>query len=117
MRFTPSISVRLEADAERVRRNHDQQIAEIQALPVLAMTVIKGVVLPPGVDVIIAHGLGREASVVSVSPPTGNLVISAAGVVRWLRGAEASSAIDDRQVICLHSTLYVETITINVMVF
>lgn len=81
MRFTPAITTRLVDDAaERVRRNHEQQITEIQSREILDARVIHGVVLGSGgPPVTVAHGLGRPPKVVSIS------------AIRWVDGTAISA--------------------------
>ena len=68
-RFRPPVPLRL-ADpvADRVRRNTDDQIRELQAVPLVRGRVIRDVELEDGVETAIAHGLGHRAAVL-VSPP------------------------------------------------
>jgi len=61
MRFTPALSARFEdQDQERWRRNVDERIAEIQALPMVGGVVLAGVELEDGVETFVAHKLGRK---------------------------------------------------------
>ena len=61
MKFTAPLSVALnDPNAEAVRKNVDQRIGEIQALPAAGLKVIRNVVLPDGVGVRVPHGLGRK---------------------------------------------------------
>jgi hypothetical protein len=117
-RLTPPISTRLsDEDAERVRRNHEQRISELQALPAAGMRVLKGIQLPPSTDVVISHGLGRAPQFVLVSPVIGAL--TGGGVlIREFRGVtNAGSPIDAAKSICLRADIATNTITVDVAVF
>jgi len=68
-RLIPSIPARLpEATAERVRRNHDERLREIQALPLVQGKLLKHILLTNNATTTIAHGMGRPVSCF-VSPP------------------------------------------------
>lgn len=83
MKFTPPIGAKLrDDDAERVRRNHEERVTQIQKVPILGGVEILDQELPDGVDVYISHGLKRRARCF-VSPP---------------RGGSASGSINDRTV-------------------
>lgn len=62
-------AIKLEGDAERVRREHADAIAELQKLPAASLTVLAGIELEDGVATPIAHGLGRKPLWVSPSAP------------------------------------------------
>lgn len=68
----PLDTSRLEGAAERVRRSHHEAIRELQGLTGIQRVVIRNVQLN-GTTVSqptnVAHGLGREPSMVKVSPP------------------------------------------------
>jgi len=50
----------LDGDAEVIRRNHHDAIAELQAAPFSVARIIRDVTLADGVATPIAHGLGRR---------------------------------------------------------
>jgi len=115
-----ALLVRTLADpaADAVSASHADAIAELQGLPAAGMRVISGVVLPPNTDVLVAHQLGRAPRFTWVSPPIGNAVITVAGIVRDLRGVTGSGVtFDARRVLCLRTSFFVETITVDVAVF
>ena len=56
-------------NAERVRREHELKILELQGRPASRMEVISGVQLADGVATPVAHKLGRAPKWVSPSPP------------------------------------------------
>jgi len=69
-RLTQALAVRLaDQDAERVRVNHELQIAELQALPVAGFSILPGVTLKNGVATQIAHKLGRTPAWCRSSDP------------------------------------------------
>lgn len=71
MRLRRPLDVRLsEATAERVRRERDEALNELQRTPAASGRIIEGVELPDAVDVRVPHGLGRPARVF-ISPPRG----------------------------------------------
>lgn len=83
MRFIPAVGAKLgDQEAERVRRNHEERIGQLQKVPIIGGTELLDQELPDGVDVYIAHGLGRRARCF-VSPP---------------RGGSTSGSINDRTV-------------------
>lgn len=95
--------------ADRVRRNHDRQIGELQALPATAIKVIPDIELPDSVEVAVPHGLGRPAvwhKESTVRNPAGN------GVIEEVRGGNY----DRSSVIVLKATSYSATITIDLLV-
>lgn len=113
MTFTPPITVRLaDADAEKIRRNHDQRISELQALPAAAMTVIRNVSLPTGAAVAVAHGLGRAPLWVSESIVRGS---TSAGAVSDLGSVDLNgNPIDRSKVVVLFALGFGVTITVDV---
>lgn len=66
--ITP-LSVKLEGDAERVRRSHHEAIVEQQGLVASATQVVNDVSLVDSAVTLVPHGLGRAPRVVLVSPP------------------------------------------------
>jgi hypothetical protein len=58
----------IEPGTDRVARNHEQRLRELQSIPIVGGKLVKGVELPDSVLVTISHGLGRVATVF-VSPP------------------------------------------------
>lgn len=112
MTFTRSITRRLDdINAEEVRRNHEQQLAEVQALPAAGLRVIQGVVLPNGANVTVAHKLGRQPIYVGVSVPRG-----AAGFGSVIEVTGLSTPIDRTQVVVLQAGNFALTVTVDVLV-
>lgn len=95
-------------EADRVRRNHAEAIAELQAAPAAGMRVIQDVELADGITTPIPHGLTRAPRWVQVS---------------CVRGASSTGRVDeiratgDRQrAVYLRATGYGATITVDVQV-
>lgn len=61
-RFQAPATVRLEGDAERVRRSHAGCILELQTVPIVGGKLVRDVRFEDGVAVPIAHSLGRRAT-------------------------------------------------------
>ena len=79
-RFEALLGLRLgDEDAERVRRNHQRAISEMQERPAVSGLVIEDVVLASGTVTSIEHKLGRKARV----------------FVSAIRGASTSGRIDE----------------------
>lgn len=58
----------IEPGTDRVARNHEQRLREIQSIPIVGGKLIKGVLLPDNAVTAVPHGFGRPVSVF-VSPP------------------------------------------------
>jgi hypothetical protein len=58
--------------AEQVRQSHQRAIEELQALPLVRGKLIRGIELPDGSEVTVAHGLGHRASLFPAIPLQGN---------------------------------------------
>ncbi len=72
MKLRPPVSVRLDdTNSEVARRNHEERINELQALPAMGLVVIADVSLASGVETPIAHKLGRRPLWHSCSSPRG----------------------------------------------
>jgi len=113
MRFTPPITVRLaDADAESVRRNHEQRIKELQQLPAAMITIVRNVSLPSGTAVAVSHGLGREPRWVSESTVRGS---TSAGSITDLGSIDLSgNPIDRSKVVVLYALGFGVTVTVDV---
>lgn len=110
LKLTPSIPAKLDdPDAERVRRNLDDRISELQALPFTRATVIQNVSLPDATDIPVAHSLGRKPLAVLVSPPRDN---TAAGRISETRATNYSRD----KVIVLQANGYGATILVDLVV-
>ncbi len=115
MALTPGLTIRLADDSsERARRNHEQRIGELQALPAAAMKVIKGVVLKDGVTTPVSHKLGRPAEWFNSTHPRSadSGVTLTAGVVQETRDA----AYDSSKFIVLTASGYGADITVDLVV-
>lgn len=103
------ITPRLDGDAERVRREHEQAIRALQDLPGTATRIINDVGLTDGVETPIAHGLGRVPRMVTPSPPRGP---SSTGRIEEVR----SSSHDRTKFVVLKASGWGATITVDVEV-
>lgn len=100
---------RLEDPAlEQMRIQHHEAIAELQGLPASAARVMEGVSLADGIVTPVAHGLGRPARWVGVSPPRGPVT---AGIIEEVRDGSH----DRRKVVALKATGWGATITVDVV--
>jgi hypothetical protein len=111
-RLIPPTAVRLDDDkAERVRRNHDERIRELQAVPVVRGNLIKGIELADATTTPISHGLGRRATVfVSPAQATSG---ATTGRIREIRSADY----DQRKFVVLQADGWGETVTVDLWVF
>src|SRR4051812_47181094 len=101
-------------DADQVRRSHADAIRELQVAPASSMRVLRDVQLPNGVEVPIAHKLGRAPAWVKESAPRG---AATTGLVRDMGSVTAAGVpIDRAQRIVLRADGYGATITVDVMV-
>lgn len=94
---------------ERVRRNLDDRISELQTLPLASARVISSISLPDATDVPIVHGLGRKPLCILVSPPRD---ASTTGLVTEVRGSSYSRD----QFVVLHASGFGATITVDLVV-
>jgi hypothetical protein len=101
--------------ADEVRRSHANAIRELQSLPCIDFKVIRGVVLPDGVPVAIAHKLGRPPIWVAPSIPRGGV---GAGVIFQYTDAHPSTGapVDQTQVVLIAAFAYGGTIKIDLAV-
>ena len=68
VRLTQPLGARLDdGAAEATRRNTDQRIGELQALPAAEMTIIRDLTVQAPGNVVVAHKLGRAPQFVTVS--------------------------------------------------
>ncbi len=108
--FIPDQPLKLaDETAERVRRAHAAQIAELQKTPAVGMVVLPGVSLADGVATPIAHKLGRKPTWVMPSVPRGT---TAAGYIVEVRDGTQ----DLGKVIVLKASGFGATITVDVAV-
>lgn len=85
MTLRAPIGIRLpDETSERVRRDHDTRIRELQATPAARGKWILDVELPDATDVLVAHGLGVKVAHLVSSPrspaATGRIVDRTAAV-------------------------------------
>lgn len=110
-RFQPPVSIQLaDASAERVRRNHEERIRELQGSQVVSGRLILDVVLADGVVTPISHGLGRRA-VVILSPPRGSGMTT--GRIQEIRTGDHAP----EQYVVLRADGFGMSITIDAWVF
>jgi hypothetical protein len=100
-------AIALEGDAERVRRNHAEAIAELQASPLWRVRIVE-VTLADGVETTVAHGLGRAPRMLWISPPRG---ATSTGRIDEIRGGTRRA-----DVVVLKATGWGATITVDVAV-
>ncbi len=107
-RFIQDSPIKLPDDtAERVRRIHASQIAELQKTPAAGLVVIADVQLADGVLTQVAHGLGQAPKWVGVS--------AVRGATSTGRIVESLSA-DPAKYVSLTATGHGATITVNLAV-
>lgn len=114
-RFTPSLTIKLDDDqAERVHRNIEQRLLEIQASPALSSMTLANVVLADNAETVVPHGLGRIPTVL-VSPPMG---AASGGVIRDFGSkSPLTGVINDRtKSILLRCDGFGAAITVNIVV-
>ncbi len=108
-RRAPSTPKLADVNSERVRREHDAKIVELQNTPSASMKFISNVQLADTVATPIPHGLGRAPKFVTESTPRG---ATAAGRIDEIRDGSQ----DRTKVIVLKATGFGATITIDVQV-
>jgi hypothetical protein len=111
-RFQAPLALRLkDEDAERVRRNHEQRIRELQAVPIVGGRIATDIDLPDGENVPISHGLGRKAAVfISPAQFSGS---ATTGRIREVR----DPSFDPTQYVVLRASGWSETITVDAWLF
>ncbi len=114
-RLTPPVARRLsDVDAEAVRRNHEQRIAELQAAPAASLAVVQNVVLPNGVGVSVSHGLGRIPNFVGPSAIRG---ASTSGLIQDFGATDlAGNPVDRTRVVWLRAINFGGDITVDLLV-
>jgi hypothetical protein len=112
VKLTPAISIKLDDDAaERVRRNTDQQIRELQQLPMSSAVVLRGVVVPNNGTVPVNHPLGRAPVFVGISLMRVPSFVTAGQV------GESTVNVGDRsQTILVSAAGFGQAITVDVLV-
>lgn len=109
-RLSAPITPRLaDVDVERMRREHDLKIVELQGLPASSMLVISGVTLANGVTTPVNHGLGRVPVWIRESTIRG---ATTAGYLIEIRDTHA----DRTHTVQLQANGYGATITIDLAV-
>lgn len=98
-------------DAERIRRNQDERIGEIQSVPILQGRLFTDIELEDGVNTPIPHGLGRRAHVF-ISPAQFSSAATT-GRIREVR----STVFDPTKYVVLRANGWGETITVDAWVF
>ncbi len=117
-RFIPPISARLvEQESDRVRRNHDERIAELQKVPIVGGTLIKGIKLPNATSVPVHHGLGHVASVFLGAPyPEDPSAVTTGGIIRQLTRSSTDKW-DPRHYAVLRASGWGTTMYVDAWVF
>lgn len=104
------LNLRLADDAtDRVRRNHEDRILELQKLPAASLKVIPAVSLADGVTTPVAHGLGRAPTWCQASIPRG---AASAGYLVEIR----DGSVDRAKYVALQANGYGATVTVDVAV-
>lgn len=118
MNFTPPITTKLDDDeAERVHRNTDRQIRELQGAPMASAIIISGVVLPLGTGIVVPHSLGRLPRFIGFSAVTG--AITGAGVIQDFGSVDpfgGGTPIDRTKFLSLRASSYGAPITVDILV-
>lgn len=111
MTFQQPISLRTgNDDTDRVLRNHNERIVELQSVPIARGNLIKDVELADGEETPIAHGLGRRA-MVFVSPARNGAAVGAVTEIR------DSVSFDPTRYLVLQADNFGATITVDLWVF
>ena len=97
-------------DLERVRRNHEERIVELQRLPAAGLQVIRDVSLVDSIATVIAHGLGRAPVLVLPSPARGGTTTGGISEVR------DSKQYDRSKVVVLMAKGYTTAVVIDLAV-
>lgn len=101
--------------AEKIRRNQDERIDELQGIPLVRGKLIKAVELPDATNVPVHHALGRVATVIPGAPyALGGSVTS--GSIRD-RSRVLSDQYDPRQYAVLFAEGWGVTMYVDVWVF
>ena len=109
-KLSAPVTPRLADDgAERVRREHDQKIVEIQKQPAMALTVIQNVSLVNGASTPVHHGLGRAPSWIKESTVRG--AVTAGYIVEVRDGSQ-----DRTKVVLLQANGFGATISVDLAV-
>lgn len=110
MTLSAPITPRLpDIDSERVRRELDAKIAQLQKLPAMGMAVVGSQSLPDSTLTLVPHPLGRAPSFVTCSPPRG---ASSTGRLEEIR----DGSYDRKKFVGLKATGWGATITVDVLV-
>lgn len=82
-RFTPPISARLpDQESDRVRRNSDERVTEIQKIPIVGGFLVRGVKLEDSINTPVHHKLGRIATVIPSVPYATSGSVTTGGIIR-----------------------------------
>lgn len=110
MKFTVPLTTRLaDNDVERVRRNIETMILELQN-----QSRIVTKILPDNAETFISHGLGRRPTMIAISPPRG--AANAGGSIRDFGDkSPLTGAICDRsQSILLRTDNFGSAVTVDI---
>jgi hypothetical protein len=101
------LTIALQGDADRVRRNHAEAIGELQGRPLVGANIVGDVSLADGVATSVAHGLGRPARFVVASAPRGAVT---SGRIEEVRGTH-----DRAKYVVLKASGWGATIVVDVV--
>ena len=111
-RLRSLVSIRLaDADAERVRRSHEEAIRELQDASVMRGTVVRDVRLESGKNVLVPHGLGRIAAAWCSMPRVSRNATT--GRIRQMRD---STSFDGDRYVALRADGWGEDVVVDVWI-
>lgn len=111
MNLRKAIGVKLDdPDAERIRQNHDERIAELQQLPGAGLVGLGQFQLVDSVETTIPNPLNRKPTQVIVSPPRGAVTTGRIEEVR-------DGKYDRTRILVLKATGWGASIFVDVAVF
>lgn len=115
-RFTPPISARQQdAEADRVRRNADERITEIQKVPIVGGFLVRGVKLPDATNVPVHHGLGRQVVALPGVPYALSGSVTTGGILR--DRTRLLENYDARQYVVLYAEGWGTTMYVDLWIF
>ncbi len=106
------MNLRLEGDAELVRRNLEERIAAQEALPFGEAQILSNVELEDGVAKRVPHGLGRKPRCVIPTLPRATGGIGSPGAIEEVQ----QGASDRSSALTVKATGYGVTITVDLVV-
>lgn len=101
---------------ERIRRNQNERIAQIQKSPGFAIKIIRDVTLEDGVPTPVPHGMGRAVSAVT-TPPRRTGLGASTPLVRRVDGTfEDTAKADPSQYVTLLASGWGAAVVVDVWV-